>query len=331
MTSATRAAPPLASALAQGAGASRQRPPNFYASGGLERAAPRRRDEGWLAKLLVDERTRFVPVWRSLNLVRNGGGGDVPPAPAFLSAAQAAALLAEGAQAALLGLVGDVAHFAIEVPDRGDGPHDAALPPGGAFLDLRTVGPLLGRQEGALLAYARGLIHWHSRHRYCGACGRPTVSEDAGHTRRCTGDGCGLQHFPRTDPAVIMLVCDGDHVILGRQRAWPKGMHSVLAGFVEPGESLEDAVAREVLEEVGIAVAHVTYHSSQPWPFPASIMLGFTARALSRELRIQADELETARWYSRAELRRSPEDETFRLPRRDSIARRLIEDWLAEG
>jgi NAD+ diphosphatase len=121
----------------------------------------------------------------------------------------------------------------------------------------------------------------------------------------------------------------GDRVVMGRQRIWPAGMHSVLAGFVEPGESLEDAVAREVMEEVGVRLSDIHYHSSQPWPFPSSIMLGFTARAESDRLRVNLDELEDGRWYSRAELMASPEDQTFRLPRRDSIARRLVDDWLA--
>jgi NAD+ diphosphatase len=174
-------------------------------------------------------------------------------------------------------------------------------------------------------------MHWHARHHFCGVCGYPTQSAEAGHVRRCTNPTCGASHFPRTDPAVIMLVHDGgDRVILGRQAQWPPGMHSVLAGFVEPGENLEEAVTREVAEEVGIAVTDVRYQSSQPWPFPASIMLGFTARALATDLQLSDDELETARWYTRAELRASPESESFRLPRRDSIARRLVEDWLAD-
>ena len=141
---------------------------------------------------------------------------------------------------------------------------------------------------------------------------------------------CGTVHFPRTDPAVIMLVTSGGKALLGRQSAWPAGMHSTLAGFVEPGESLEEAVAREVMEEVGVPVAEVRYHSSQPWPFPASIMLGFTARALEEELRPNPEEIEFAAWFTRAELRDAPEDERLRLPRRDSIAHRLIRDWIEE-
>ena len=146
--------------------------------------------------------------------------------------------------------------------------------------------------------------------------------------RACTAPTCQTHHFPRTDPAVIMLVSCGERCLLGRQRVWPAGMYSTLAGFVEPGESLEDAVAREVREEAGVAVAEVRYHSSQPWPFPGSIMLGFHAEALSPALVVNRDELEDARWFSRSELLASPEDESFRLPRRDSIARRLVESWL---
>ncbi|HEY9549977.1 MAG TPA: NAD(+) diphosphatase, partial [Kiloniellaceae bacterium] len=203
----------------------------------------------------------------------------------------------------------------------------------GSFQDLRAVGPIMRREEGALLAYARGLAHWHSRHGFCGLCGAPTASEKGGHQRRCTSADCNAVHFPRTDPAVIMLVHDGgERCLLGRQAFWTPGMHSTLAGFVEPGESLEEAVAREIWEEVGLKlpVEEVEYHSSQPWPFPSSIMLGFYARADYRQVELGPDELESARWYSRAELRNSPENETFKLPRRDSIARRLIEDWLAE-
>src|SRR5262249_49094954 len=147
------------------------------------------------------------------------------------------------------------------------------------FTDLRRVGPLLERFEGSLLAYARGITYWHQRHRFCGVCGAPTRSRDAGHVRVCLNETCKTQHFPRTDPAVIMLVHDGDRCLLGRQSVWPTGMHSTLAGFVEPGESLEEAVAREVREETAIEVTDVAYHSSQPWPFPSSVMLGFHARA----------------------------------------------------
>ena len=301
--------------------------PNFYASAAVDRLGHLRRDEQWIAQRLADPATRILPVWRTHNLVIAG----TAPSAAWLSAERAVSLLGEVREVAFLGFHESIAHFAIEVSHLEDPTPIASLAEAASFADLRTVGPLLDRDQGALLAYARGLMHWHGRHRFCGVCGHPTESQEAGHVRRCTNEACGASHFPRTDPAVIMLVHDGDRVVLGRQKIWPPGMHSVLAGFVEPGESLEDAVRREVAEEVGLALAEVTYHSSQPWPFPSSIMLGFTARAATTEMTLATDEIETARWYTRAELRASPENEVFRLPRRDSIARRLVEDWLAEG
>jgi NAD+ diphosphatase len=297
---------------------------NFYCGCPLDRAGRLRQDPEWIAARLSDPRTRIVPVWRSQNLVIAGA----EPHAALLELGPSSGLVATAHEVVLLGLADSVAHFAVEVGL--EEPMQEPALAAGRFVDLRQVGPLLSREEGSLLAYARGLMHWHARHRFCGVCGGATASADGGHVRRCTNLDCGAQHFPRTDPAVIMLVTDGERIVLGRQPQWPPGMHSVLAGFVEPGESLEEAVRREVMEEIGIAVDEVRYHSSQPWPFPASIMLGFTARALSTTLAVALDELETARWYTREELFRSPEDERFRLPRRDSIARRLIEDWLAE-
>ncbi len=300
--------------------------PNSYAALPLDRRAQQRGDQAWIDRLLRNGATRILPVWRAQNLV--AGIGEAPRA-AWLTMTQVESWIG-GSETIFLGVAGEIAHFALEL-SRLEDPAPAAAVAAAGFTDLRNVGAVIPRDDGALLAYARGLIHWHSRHRFCGVCGHGTVSEQAGHQRRCRNPECAAVHFPRTDPAVIMLIHDGDRIILGRQSQWPPGMNSVLAGFVEPGESLEEAVAREVMEEVGIAVADVRYQSSQPWPFPSSIMLGFTARALNRDIRLSPDEIESARWYSREELRRSPEDETFRLPRRDSIARRLVDDWLAAG
>ncbi len=300
--------------------------PNYYAALPLDRRTQQRGDQAWIDRLLRNGATRILPVWRAQNLV--AGIGEAPRA-AWLTMTQVESWIG-GSETIFLGVAGEIAHFALEL-SRLEDPAPAAAVAAAGFTDLRNVGAVIPRDDGALLAYARGLIHWHSRHRFCGVCGHGTVSEQAGHQRRCRNPECAAVHFPRTDPAVIMLIHDGDRIILGRQSQWPPGMNSVLAGFVEPGESLEEAVAREVMEEVGIAVADVRYQSSQPWPFPSSIMLGFTARALNRDIRLSPDEIESARWYSREELRRSPEDETFRLPRRDSIARRLVDDWLAAG
>ncbi|MEK7245828.1 MAG: NAD(+) diphosphatase, partial [Pseudomonadota bacterium] len=182
-----------------------------------------------------------------------------------------------------------------------------------------------------------GLIHWHGASRFCGACGQPTTACDGGHTRRCTDTHCGRDHFPRTDPAVIMLLTrpapegrpDQARCLLARQPHWPDGFYSALAGFVEPGEGLEAAVAREALEEVGLGLAAISYRASQPWPFPSSLMLGFRAEAADEEIRRDDKELADARWFTRAELKTLP-SEDLRLSRPDSIARFLIEEWLAE-
>jgi NAD+ diphosphatase len=292
---------------------------NFYVTVTLDRAALRRRDDEWLLSRRSHPESRLLPVWRGQNLIRDA---EVPVA-AVLTRVEAQTLIAEAGTVAFLGLIGEVAHFAIDLSHRDEPP----IFPGTRFADLRSVGALLAREEGGLLAYARGLLHWHQRHRFCGVCGSPTEAREGGHLRRCTS--CGTEHYPRTDPAVIMRIEHGERVLLGRQKQWPPGMHSVLAGFVEPGESLEDAVRREVLEEVSLPTTDVRYHSSQPWPFPASIMLGFTARALDERIVVDNHEIEQARWYTREELKASPENETFRLPRRDSIARRLVDDWIA--
>jgi NAD+ diphosphatase len=295
---------------------------NFY-SGGLDRASHLRKDEAWLAEKLSDGTSLFVPVWRGHNLIAEGEA----PHAVFLAPDAIATAISE---AVLLGLHEERAFFACDLSEIETPQEVVRAEPPAQFIDLRRVGPLLPRHEGSLLAFARGIAYWHSRHRFCGLCGSPTKAEEAGHVRRCTDSQCNAPHFPRTDPAVIMLVHDGDRCLLGRQAAWPKGMHSTLAGFVEPGEALEETVRREVYEEAGVEVVDMQYRSSQPWPFPASLMLGFRASAHSDQLRIDPEELVDAGWYTRAQLI-DPERRPIQLPNRDSIARHLIEDWLYEG
>ncbi|GGF08671.1 NADH pyrophosphatase [Aliidongia dinghuensis] len=309
------------------------RRPNFYAAGGLDRVGPLRKNPDWIKARLTSETSRFVPVWRAQHLVRDTGSG---PEPILLDLETVTPFILAGVEPMLLGLDGDIAHFALdlsaeETPLERLGFGAAASDSGPRFQDLRAFGPLLTQQTGSLLAYARGLAHWHNRHRFCGVCGSATIGAEGGHVRICISPDCKTHHFPRTDPAVIMLVTDGDRMLLGRQAVWMKGMYSTLAGFVEPGESLEEAVAREVKEEAGVEVEDVVYHSSQPWPFPSSIMLGFYATAKSRDIHLNDRELEDARWFSRDWVLDHEDDEFFRLPRKDSISRRLIEDWLAQG
>ena len=323
------------------------RAPNYYAHPGFERAGLRRREPEWIRERVLDPASVFIPVWRTQNLIIEIAESE--PRAASITVEGLLALfgalddlderLARG-EFVFLGLIDERAHFALDVSAietplemlRSPALAAAGIAEAGVrFADLRQLGARLDRREGSLLALARAMLFWHSRHRFCGLCGNPTRSEEAGHMRRCTDPACHTMHFPRTDPAVIMLVTDGDRALLGRNKNFPvPGMYSTLAGFVEPGESLEDAVAREVREETGIEVAAVHYHSSQPWPFPANIMLGFYAEAATSEIAVDYGELEDARWFERDWLASHADDDTFRLPRLDSIARRLIEDWLAD-
>ncbi len=302
---------------------------NVYAGGTLDRVSHRRGDAAWLAARRDDPRSRYVALWRGDCMVQ----GDDPPRAALLPPGAlddiAGDIAGDGALVTLLGTDGESAYFAVDLSHHDEDPAAGALAGYGAFRDLRTVGGQMPATEAAMLAHARGLMIWHRRHRFCGACGAPTEVREAGHLRVCTKPSCATQHFPRTDPAMIVVVTRGERCLLGHQAKWPPGLYSCLAGFLEPGESLEEAVAREVKEETGVDVIDVRYQSSQPWPFPASLMVGFHATATTSELRVNRDELEDARWFHRDELLRPAAG--VRLPRSDSIARRLVDDWLSGG
>ena len=276
--------------------------PNTFAGEALDRAGPQRRDEAWLAARLADAATRVVVASESGVLV----SGE---RPRLLAVDE----LPDGLEFVLLGV--DADERAVFAADPGD-----QFP--GERRGLRDLAPAMSQAEGGMVAHAVGLLNWHRRHRFCANCGAPSEAREAGHVRVCPA--CGAQHHPRTDPVVIMLVHDGDRAVLGRQAHWPPGRYSALAGFVEPGESLEEAVAREVREETGALVAEIDYRSSQPWPFPASLMLGFIARWTSGEPVIGDGELEDVRWFTRAQIASG----SVKLPPRQAIARRLIEDWL---
>ncbi|HSN71336.1 MAG TPA: NAD(+) diphosphatase, partial [Steroidobacteraceae bacterium] len=233
--------------------------------------------------------------------------------------------LVESAEPIYLGQFRGRSCFAIEIIGETPSGPDAR----GEYRDLRLLGGALPADEAGLLAYARGMVLWRERHRFCGRCGQPTRADQAGHVMRCSDPACGTQHFPRVDPAIIVLVADADdgRALLGRQASWPPGRYSTIAGFVEPGESLEDAVAREVFEETGTAVTAVTYHSSQPWPFPSSLMVGFEARAASEQVPRPDDELEDVQWFTREDIAAGHPA----LPTPTSISFRLIEDWYDRG
>ncbi len=308
--------------------------PNFFAGGEFDRAGLLRKDAELVARLRTDPGTRIIPVWRDRHLILI----KPRPEPVFLVPAEVPPLAPEAESMVLLGIVEDRAVFAFDISHIEEPLARPELTGRGEFIDIRDVGSLLSRADAQLMALARALFYWHRHHVFCGICGAPTVSAEAGHVRNCTNADCATSHFPRTDPAVIMLVTEADRCLLGRRPGRQNFMYSTLAGFVEPGESLEEAVAREVMEETGIRVANVRYAHSQPWPFPANLMLGFYADAASTEINFNSDELADARWFDREEVRElmvvrdRAESErlggALHLPRPVSIARRLISEWI---
>ena len=288
--------------------------PNVFAGAFVDRSGERRKDPDWLAEALANAETRFVPVWGDRCLV----GGD-PPGAVLLTRAQIAELCTDD-ELIFLGLFRNQPAFAVPI----DRDVEAPFADLGEFKDLRFLGTVLPPDEANLAAHARALVLWHNATLYCGKCGSASQPETGGNSRRCCNPDCNQVIFPRTDPAIIVLVADGDRCLLGRQSTWPEGRYSTIAGFVEPGESLEDAVRREVYEETNIRVGGVRYHSSQPWPFPSALMLGFIADATSEDIVLNDGELEDARWFTRDELKSGD----VGLPFRISIARRLVDHYI---
>jgi NAD+ diphosphatase len=312
---------------------------NAFTGATLDRAGDaRRRDPEWLTAQREHAGARAIVAGDQGLLVTENRLERVPLAQL------------DGAEPLLLGIDEHGPLYALDE----DPPRDGRVPmvgsggmrgepPAGAKerrVPLRQAAATLSREDGGLAAYTAALINWHRRHRYCSACGHPSDVVEGGLTRLCPN--CGAEHHPRTDPVVIMLVTDGDKLLLGRQAAWPSGRYSALAGFVEPGEALEEAVAREVREEAGVVVGRVDYVSSQPWPFPASLMLGFSATYAGGEAEIRDQELQDVRWFERAQIAEAANAEDtddwgtpgdpggpLRLPPRLAIARRLIDGWLA--
>jgi NAD+ diphosphatase len=276
--------------------------PNTFEGARLDRVTARRRDRDWVASVAADPSSRAVVAGPD-GVLTDGDSLRLLPLDGL-------------GEPLLLGVQDGRALFAVDGEGRSD------------LVSVREIAAVLAQDEGGLLAYAASLLNWHRRHRFCSVCGTASQIREAGLLRVCPA--CGAEHHPRTDPVVIMLVVDGERVLLGRQPSWPAGRYSALAGFVEPGESLEDAVAREVFEESGVEVGAARYVSSQPWPFPSSLMLGFEASYLGGEPVAADGELEDARWFTRAELEdAAAERGELRLPPPLAIARRLIDGWLA--
>lgn len=298
-------------------------PPPAYVGATLDRSAGRRTDVAWIAARLADPTSRFLRFHADRPRI-DVSHADVL-AIAYDDAANAGEPL-EGTEPVLLGLDGqDRAVFALLAS--AEPPEDPS--PGIKLIDLRSlaVQSALPPADLGLLAQARSLLHWHWRHRFCSNCGARTRPADAGYRRHC--DACGGDHFPRTDPVAIVAVKAGERFLLGRQPSFAPGMYSALAGFIEPGESIEEATRREILEESGIRLGEVRYIASQPWPFPASLMIGLVAQALSTDLTVEEAELEDCRWFGRDEVvamleTRHPEG--FIVPGPLSMARYIIRD-----
>ncbi len=287
---------------------------NIFAGAFVDRSGHRRKDPEWLRAAVDSPQSRFLPVWGDKCLAT----GE-PLRTVMLNRSEVAAFL-ESQETIFLGMYQGQPAFAVGI----DSALDAPFAEAGEFHDLRYLGSVLPADEANLAAHARALVLWHGLQKHCGVCGSLARIESGGNTRICSNEECGAQSFPRVDPAIIVLVSNGEHCLLGRQSDWPEGRYSTIAGFVEPGESLEDTVRREVAEETNIEVGKVRYHSSQPWPFPSSLMLGFTAEAVSSEILLNDGELADAQWFTRKDLRSG----FPRLPYRLSIARRLVDNWL---
>jgi NAD+ diphosphatase len=296
-----------------------------FAGNPLDRESVRRRDRNWVDAQLAAPESRFLPIWKNLPLLKLGDErslawarreffADLDPAP----------------EPVLLGTRDGVAHFAVDVSveekrEVAFGVGDVA-----GFEDLRASVLQLPAEEAGIAAQARAMVDWHARHRHCAVCGGHTRSVQGGANRVCFD--CQAEHFPRTDPVAIAVIVRGDRCLLGRGPGWPDGMFSALAGFVEPGETIEDAVRREVREEAGVSVGEVTYLLCQPWPFPSSLMIGCIGRALSEEVRVDRAEIEEARWFSRDTLRAALAGERpdLGVPPPLAIAHHLIRAWVEE-
>jgi NAD+ diphosphatase len=303
--------------------------PNIFANSPLDRAAHYRVNQEWLGAAVADKRSLFIPVWKLMPfLIKNREGKRET---GWITTELATQLIKPGTPVVFLGLLRDTAHFAIDISKQSDPAADGPLAGLGQFSDLRTIAEEIDAGDAAILAQAKSIIDWHQRHGFCANCGAATVLADAGYKRYC--DNCNTEHFPRTDPVVIMLALNGDKCLLGRQAKWPQGFYSALAGFVEPGETIEEAVARELHEEAGIRTGEVFFHSTQPWPYPSSLMIGCYATAATTEITLDMNELSDAQWFTkdqcRAALRKGTPE--LRMPPSLAIAHQLVKSWVEDA
>jgi len=295
--------------------------PTLFSGPFLDRRAELRDDPGWIASARGDPATRYILAEGPKQLVSLTTSVDV----ALLRNGDPLVSLADDSALTLLGWFRGERTVLIEFGPDAMARNSLGLPESTELRELRPLAPMLPTDSASLLAYARALVLWRARHQYCGVCGERNAPTRAGHVMRCMRPGCNTETFPRLDPAIIVLVTDanGERALLGRQASWPEGRYSTIAGFVEPGESLEEAVVREVEEETGVQVGDVAYDSSPPWPFPSSLMLGFHAVARTEAITLRDGELQDARWFTRADVASGHPA----LPPAGAISARLIDSW----
>lgn len=299
-----------------------------FTGNSLDRVSEKRTDAAWLAAQRASASARVLPIWR-LQPFLSGDESELHPRLGIV-AGPVADLLGDGAPEVFLGLDGDVPLFARDISGL-ENPLEGALAGRGHFREARAAAIAVGGTDAAIIGQARAMLDWHARHQFCAVCGAHTDAVDAGYRRLCPK--CGAEHFPRTDPAVIMLVVCGDECLLGRNRRFPDGWYSALAGFVEPGETIEEAVRRETFEEAHVRIGAVRYVSSQHWPFPSSLMIGCIAQTADRDSRPDGLEILETRWFAkevvRAILGGTPV-EGVHLPTPLAIAHHLLKAWVAE-
>ena len=299
-----------------------------FAGNPLNRASEKRTDANWIESQRRDPTSLVLPLWR-LEPFLLGPKTAVPPiALGLLPSDLADAIAGAGAPCIFLGLDGERALFALDVSAAREPAKTEPLAGRGYFCEARAAAQLVSLKDAAIIAQAKALIDWHQRHGFCPRCGAPTKMMDAGYRRVCAK--CNAEHFPRVDPVVIMLATHGEACLVGRGKQFPPGMFSALAGFVEPGETIEEAVRRELMEEASVQVGAVTYYATQPWPFPSSLMIGCFAAAANRDVKADEHELAEVRWLERGvarELIAGKQVDGLRVPPAIAIAHHLIKTW----
>ncbi len=299
-----------------------------FAGNPLNRASEKRTDSNWIESKLRDPSSLVLPLWRLQPFLLGREDSRAPLELGLVRPGVADSLVSDGAACVFLGLDGDRAIFALDVSEAGDPAKEGPLARIGYFRDARMAAGMVSIKDAAIIGQAKALIDWHQRHGFCPKCGTPTKIMDAGYRRLC--DACNAEHFPRVDPVVIMLATHGEACLVGRGKLFPAGMFSALAGFIEPGETIEEAVRRELMEEASVEVGEVAYYATQPWPFPSSLMIGCFAKAKSREVKVDENELAEVRWIERGAARQlieGKEVDRMRVPPPIAIAHHLIKAW----